>query len=178
MQDSYGSVRARAPIASAAESRLFTLPGAVVAVIGAWGMALACQAAFAADPKTDAKADAKASSTYATDRAACEQGRTSQDRATCLKEAGAAADERKRSRLDTAGSPTANATARCDNVPTKDKADCLARIGASPSPNQRTTTSGSVGGGGVIRETTTTYPGVAASAAQGTTPAQPASAPK
>lgn len=178
MQTSYGASRSRAPVALPADSRLFTLPGAVVAVVGAWGMALACQAAFAADPKTDAKAGPTTGSTYAADRAACEQGRTSQDRATCLKEAGAAEDERKRSRLDTAGSPTANATARCDNVPAKDKSDCLARIGASTAPNQRTTTSGSVGGGGVIRETTTTYPGVAASAGQGTTPVRAASAPK
>jgi hypothetical protein len=164
--------------AAAPDSRLFTLPSAVVAVAVAWAAALACQAAFAADGKTAAKPAAAASSTYVADRSNCDQGRTAQDRETCLKEAGAAQDERRRNRLDTSGDPAANATARCDNVPAKDKADCLARIGAATAPNQRTTTSGSVAGGGVIRETTTTYPGVAASAAMGTTPARPASAPK
>lgn len=158
------------------ESRLYTFPSAVAAVAAAWATALVCQAAFAADPKTADKSAAK--STYAAERAACEQGRTAQDRATCLKEAGAAQDERKRNRLDNSGSPAVNATARCDNVPAKDKADCLARAGTATAPNQRTTTSGSVAGGGVIRETTTTYPGQAASAALGTTPVAPASAPR
>lgn len=158
-------------IATTLDSRLFTLPSAIGAVTVAWAMALACQAAFAADAKP-------ADATYGTDRAACEQGRTAQDKATCLKEAGAAQDERRRKTLDTTGSTSANAASRCDNVPAKDKADCLGRIGAAPAPNQRTTTSGSVGGGGVIRETTTTYPGVAASAAMGTTAVRPASAPK
>lgn len=172
------SIRSTAAVAPATESPLFTLPSAVGAVAMAWAMALACQAAFAADGKTAATSSSKATSTVAADRAACEQGRTAQDRATCLKEAGAADDERRRNRLDNAGSPTTNATARCDNVAAGDKADCLARIGAASAPNQRTTTSGSVGGGGVIRETTTTYPGVAASAGMGTAPARPASAPK
>ena len=177
MQHPIGTVRSTALAAPAPDLRLFSLPSAIGAVAAAWAMALGCQAAFAADAKAE-KSAAKADSTYATDKAACEQGRTSQDRATCLKEAGAAQDERRRSRLDTSGSPAANATVRCDNVPSKDKADCLARIGAASAPNQRTTTSGSVGGGGVIRETTTTYPGVAASGALGTTPARSSSAPK
>ena len=164
--------------AAAPDSRLFTLPSAVIAVAVAWLTALACQAAFAADVKAAAKPSGAASSTYSADRANCDSGRTAQDRETCLKEAGAAQDERRRHRLDNAGNAPTNATARCDNVPAKDQADCLARIGASTAPNQRTVTSGSVGGGGVIRETTTTYPGVAASAAMGTTPARPASAPK
>ena len=177
MQHPTGTVRSTALAAPAPDLRLFTLPSAIGAVAMAWAMALGCQAAFAADAKGE-KSASKPDATYATDKAACDQGRTSQDRATCLKEAGAAQDERKRSRLDTTGSPAVNATARCDNVPSKDKADCLARIGSASAPNQRTTTSGSVGGGGVIRETTTTYPGVAASAALGTAPARPTSAPR
>ena len=65
MQQFHGSVRRLAPSASA-ELRFFTLPGAVIAVAGAWAMALACQAAFAADVKPDTKAK----STYSADRAA------------------------------------------------------------------------------------------------------------
>jgi hypothetical protein len=107
----------------------------------------------------DAAASAAANSTYLKERADCEAGRTAQDRATCLKEAGAAQDERKRNRLDNTGSARQNAIERCNSVPAKDKADCLARIEGPNQPNQKTTTSGSVAGGGVIRETTTTTTG-------------------
>ena len=61
-------------------------------------------AGFASPPAhaADAAASAAAKSTYLKERADCEAGRTAQDRATCLKEAGAAEDERKRNRLDDA----------------------------------------------------------------------------
>ena len=104
-------------------------------------------------------AAAAAKSTYAKDRADCDAGRTAEDRATCLKEAGAAQVERKRNTLDTNGSTRQNAIDRCNLVAAKDKADCLARIEGSSEPNQKTTTSGSVAGGGVLRETTTTTTG-------------------
>jgi hypothetical protein len=103
--------------------------------------------------------NAAAKSTYQKERADCDAGRTAEDRATCLKEAGAAATERKRNTLDTAGSTRQNAIDRCNLVAPKDKADCLARIEGPASPNQKTTTSGSVAGGGVLRETTTTTTG-------------------
>jgi len=110
--------------------------------------------AFAAGGATSG-ADAQ----YLKERADCEAGRTAEDRATCLKEAGAAQVERKRHQLDNNGSPQANASERCNLVPTKDRADCLARVQGPASPTQRVTTSGSVAGGGVIKETTTTTPG-------------------
>jgi len=117
-------------------------------------------ATYAASPAHAADAAAAAAkSTYATERADCEAGRTAQDRATCLKEAGAAQQERKRNTLDNAGSARQNAIERCNAVAPKDKADCLARIEGPNQPNQRTTTSGSVAGGGVIRETKTTTTG-------------------
>jgi len=110
---------------------------------------------FAADPvATD---DAR--SLYQKERANCETGNTSQDRATCLKEAGAALDEKKKGKLDNSGSAVANATDRCNLVPAKDKADCLARVVGPLGPNQRVTATGSVEGGGMIKETTTTIPG-------------------
>ena len=83
------------------------------------------------------------------ERADCEAGRTAEDRATCLKEAGAAQQERKRNTLDNTGSTRQNAIERCNMVAPKDKADCLARIEGPSQPNQTTTTSGSVAGGGV-----------------------------
>ena len=117
-------------------------------------------AGYAAAPAHAADAAATAAkSTYLKERADCEAGRTAQDRATCLKEAGAAEDERKRNRLDNTGSLRQNAIERCNAVAPKDKADCLARIEGPSQPNQTTKTSGSVAGGGVIRETTTTTTG-------------------
>ncbi len=120
-----------------------------------------CAAALAGPPgyAADAAAQTTAKSTYAKDRADCDAGRTAEDRATCLKEAGAAQDERKRNRLDNTGSARQNAIDRCNPLPPKDKADCLARIEGSNAPNQKTTTSGSVAGGGILRETTTTTQG-------------------
>ena len=102
---------------------------------------------------------AAAKSTYVKERADCDAGRTAEDRATCLKEAGAAQEERKRNGLDNAGSMRQNAIDRCNTVAPKDKADCLARIEGPSQPSQKTTTSGSVAGGGVLRETTTTTTG-------------------
>ena len=129
---------------------------------------LSAAGASAADAKAGAKSGNDAA--YAKERAECEAGRTGQDKATCLKEAGAALDERRRHRLDNSGSLPANATDRCNAVPAKDKADCLARVQGSRQGSQKTTTSGSVSGGGVIKETTTTM--------QGTPTPVPASAPK
>ncbi len=116
-------------------------------------------AGYAAEPAHAADAASAAKSTYLKERADCESGRTAEDRATCLKEAGAAQDERKRNRLDNAGSMRQNAIERCNSVAPKDKSDCLARIEGPSKSNQTTTTSGSVAGGGVIRETTTTTTG-------------------
>ena len=117
-------------------------------------------ATYAASPVHAADAAAAAAkSTYAKERADCEAGRTAEDRATCLKEAGAAEQERKRNQLDNAGSARQNAIERCNLVAPKDKSDCLARIEGPSKPNQTTTTSGSVAGGGIIRETTTATTG-------------------
>jgi len=120
-----------------------------------------CAAGLAGPPAqaADAGAQTAAKSTYTKERADCEAGRTAEDRATCLKEAGAAQDERKRNRLDNNGSARQNAIERCNPLPPKDKADCLARIEGPSAANQKTTTSGSVAGGGVLRETTTTTQG-------------------
>jgi hypothetical protein len=121
-------------------------------------VAVGVAASLAAAPSHGAEAVA-AKSTYSKDRADCDAGRTAEDRATCLKEAGAAHVERKRHTLDTQGSTRQNAIDRCNLVAAKDKADCLARIEGPSGPNQKTTTSGSVAGGGVLRETTTTTTG-------------------
>ena len=110
---------------------------------------------------------AAAKAVYAQERANCEAGRTQQDRATCLKEAGAAAQEKKRNGLANPGSARQNAKERCNALPPKDQADCVARIEGPSSANQQVTTSGSVGGGGVIRETRTRTTGPASSTEAG-----------
>ena len=87
--------------------------------------------------------------TYKADRAACMSGATNQDRATCLKEAGAAREERTRSGL---GSNTdqarleSNRLRRCDYQPPADRHDCIRRM------NGEGTTTGSVQSGGIYRE--------------------------
>jgi hypothetical protein len=121
-------------------------------------LAVGIAAGLAASPSR-AVEPIPATSAFAKDRADCDAGRTAEDRATCLREAGAARIERKRNTLDTNGSTRQNAIERCNLVAPKDKADCLARIEGPGAANQKTTTSGSVAGGGVLRETTTTTTG-------------------
>ncbi len=132
---------------------LANLASLVAPIVVGVAATLLSLSAFAADDAAAAKP------TYSKERADCDAGRTAEDRATCLKEAGAAAAERKRNGLDDAASARQNAIDRCNLVAPKDKADCLARIEGPSQANQRTTTSGSVAGGGVLRETTTTTTG-------------------
>ena len=110
------------------------------ATTGAWAQAAA--------PGTDARMHSE--------MASCDGVR--QDKAACLREAGAARQAARHNGLTTdgtAGNHT-NAMARCDLQPMADRADCEARMkGAAGST---TTTSGSVMGGGVIRETVTPLP--------------------
>jgi len=87
---------------------------------------------------------------YQADRAACLSGQTSQDRATCMREAGAALQEAKRGRLDDGEAEfDRNRLLRCDNQPPQDRADCVRRM------NGEGTTTGSVEGGGILRELVT-----------------------
>jgi len=102
--------------------------------------------AQSAPPGSDAR--------MARERATCDG--VQQDKAACLREAGAAKQEAGRSGLtgSSAAGYDANAMARCKLQPAADQADCEARVkgGAGAS------TGGSVMGGGVIRETVTPVP--------------------
>lgn len=108
-------------------------------------LAAACGGAVAAQPMSDA------AQRYRQDRAACLSGQSHQDRATCLKEAGAALAEARRGRLSNHQQQQwdENASARCDRLPTDLKADCEARMDGEG------TTSGSVESGGIYRELVT-----------------------
>ena len=88
------------------------------------------------------------------ERATCDG--VQQDRAACLREAGAARQEAGRNGLTSVGPARAdaNAMARCREQPAADRADCEARL----QGGARTSTEGSVMGGGIIRETVTPLP--------------------
>lgn len=100
-----------------------------------------------------ARADDGIDARYRSERAACLNGQSNQDRATCLKEAGAARNVARRHLLDDgSGSYQQNALARCATLPAADKVDCQRRIQGDG------TVSGSVRDGGLLRETTTVIP--------------------
>lgn len=128
--------------------RLHNIPTFAALLAGAAAMPV-----FAAEPAAATTPQAR----YEQERAACLNGKSQQDQATCLKEAGAALDQSKRGQLADTGGYKQNATVRCNNLPEKDRADCIARIGGDG-----TTTSGSVNAGGVLRERVTTQPASAA----------------
>lgn len=99
-----------------------------------------------------AHAQAGTAAQAARERAVCDG--VQQDRAACLREAGAAQQEARRNGLTSGPRGDSNALARCATQPVADRADCEARIRGTGN----TTVEGSVMGGGVIRETTTVVP--------------------
>ncbi|MDN3920658.1 hypothetical protein [Roseateles violae] len=107
-------------------------------------------------------AAASAESLYRKERADCLQGRSAQDRQTCLKEAGAALAEARRGTLGTTDPAqlAANAALRCQAVAETDRAACQAM---SRGEGQ---VSGSVAQGGMLKEhRTLNYEPTAAGAA-------------
>jgi len=95
----------------------------------------------------------EAQARYQQDRAACTSGQSQQDRATCLREAGAALQEAKRGQ--NGGGQTSyerNQLLRCDRLTAGEREDCLRRMRGEG------TVSGSVEGGGIYRELRTTVP--------------------
>jgi hypothetical protein len=97
--------------------------------------------AEAANPMSEANAR------YAQERAACLNGTSNQDRATCLKEAGAALKEAKAGHLNDAQQDfAANALARCKALPGEQQELCYRRMQGEGL------VSGSVRDGGVYRE--------------------------
>ena len=111
-------------------------------------LALAAVGAWAQAPGTNARARSE--------RAVCDGNQ--QDRAACLREAGAAQQAAQRGGLTTTGAAgnDQNALARCQLQPPADRADCEARLKGGAAGT--TTIEGSVMGGGVIRETVTPVP--------------------
>lgn len=105
--------------------------------------------AWAAGPATS---DAQAR--YQQDRAACISGQTHQDRQTCLREAGAALAEARRSGLTETNDSqyVQNRMERCVPLPPADQEDCVRRMRGEG------TIRGSVEEGGIYRELRRTVP--------------------
>ncbi len=83
---------------------------------------------------------------YRQERAACESGKSTEDRATCLREAAAARDAARQGELqETQENYRRNALARCNALPAADQEICRRRV-------QGGTVEGSVRSGGIIRE--------------------------
>ena len=118
-----------------------------------WGVApcaisafLGASVALAAEVRSPSDAEAR----YRQERAMCESGQSQQDRATCLREAGAALAEARRGRLDDGLAPyQKNALIRCEGLPSEERDACQARM------HGQGTTRGSVAEGGIYRELVT-----------------------
>jgi len=115
--------------------------------------ALIAVGSIAAATSASAQQPRRGDSTYQQELSVC--GRNQQDRAACIREAGAARLEAARGGLTSAPDYRRNALARCSLQPPADRADCEARV-LGGSGNASGNVDGSVMGGGVIRESVTT----------------------
>ena len=106
-------------------------------------------AAWSAGQRTPAEAQRQ----YQQDRAACNSGQSYQDRATCLREAGAALQEARRGGLsDEDAAFERNRLARCGYLRGDDRHDCERRM------HGEGTVTGTVEDGGIYRELRTIVP--------------------
>ena len=101
---------------------------------------------------SQAASHAEHNATIQKERADCMNGSSNQDRATCMREAGAAKQEAQRGNLRDSADYQSNASKRCAALPPAEKADCERRAMGEGS------VSGSVGGGGVVKELVTPVP--------------------
>lgn len=130
----------------------------------ALGAILGSPLAFAAGAGGQTNADIQAQ--YRVDVERCRTGQTNQDKATCMREAGAALEEARRNRLTNSNEAfDQNQRARCMALPVGERDDCMLQM-----TGQNTTVQGSVEAGGVLRETTITVPADSPGAAPGTMP--------
>ena len=119
------------------------LPGVAICALSVF---LGASAVLAADERGPSDARTR----YQQDRAMCESGQSHQDRATCLREAGAAFDEARRGGLnDGQAQYQQNALIRCNALPPEERNACQARM------QGQGVTRGSVAEGGIYRELVT-----------------------
>jgi uncharacterized protein YgiB involved in biofilm formation len=125
-----------------------TVHSMIFALLAISGLA-ATTVAMAASPRNGGES----AGTYQQELAVC--GHNQQDRAACIREAGAARQAAARGGLTSAPDYRANALARCNLQPPADRSACEARVLGSAG-NTDSRVEGSVMGGGVIRESVTT----------------------
>jgi hypothetical protein len=115
-------------------------------LFGARGIALAGLVAAGAASAAGGQSP-QAQQQYDLDRAKCMRGDSNQDRATCLKEAGAAFQEAKSHTVGQASKDelAENRLQRCEGLPAAEHDDCVARMNDG-------TTSGTAQQGGILRE--------------------------
>ncbi len=123
-----------------------TVHSTLAMLLAAVGIAFA-GAASAAGPRY--QPDGYGSSTYREEVSVC--GHIQQDRAACIREAGAARQAAAQGQLTGAPDYLQNALARCGLQPPMERSACEARVRGTG----QTDIQGSVLGGGVIRETVT-----------------------
>ncbi len=123
------------------------LPAAARLALAAVSMLAAAQS-DGGTPATAGGSGMDTSGDYQKEMQACRQGRTGQDRATCMHEAQQARQAKRQGQLQTpsAQSMDANAMARCEGMNNADMAACRARMMGYGQA------SGSVAGGGMLRE--------------------------
>jgi hypothetical protein len=116
--------------------------------------ALAAAGALAADGATPG-----AQERYNQEVARCNAGTSQQDRATCLREAGAALEEARKGNLNgDVASYTGNSVARCDVFQGEQRSACRSRILGPTHTEAATITRGSVNEGGILRESIQVVP--------------------
>ena len=116
----------------------------------AWSLVVAAAALGSTSAAAVEKASAADTARYQRERAVCMSGQSNQDRATCLREAGAAFAQARHEGLNDGAAPYArNARQRCDALPQEDRQGCLARM------QGQGTTSGTAASGGIYRELVT-----------------------
>jgi hypothetical protein len=123
-----------------------TTPSTLALLLMAAGGLIGAHSAWAAGPRIGD------SSTYQDEVAVC--AHIQQDRAACIREAGAARQEARRGGLTSAPDYLQNALARCQPQPPAERIACEQRVRGTGM----TSIDGSVLGGGVIRETVTPIP--------------------
>ncbi len=119
--------------------------------VAAAGLLIAGSAfAAGAGGKSNAELDAQ----YQREKAVCTSGQSNQDKATCLREAGAAYQQAKQGSLQTNQSQqySQNAVERCKSLPTQDQMDCQRRI------DNPTEVEGNARSGGILRKDVTVVP--------------------
>jgi hypothetical protein len=120
------------------------------AIVSAASFGFAALMLAAVGPAAAATHASEAQLRFQQERAVCMNGQSNQERATCLKEAGAAYAEARRDNLgrNDASALQRNRQLRCDAFKGSDREDCQRRMSGEG------VTSGSAQQGGILRELT------------------------